>query len=286
MEKLLPDVLMDLWQSVGEQHFTGDQFYVEQQRLVDGYRQIWKDALIVEGRCDLKESILWELGCYTGCDDLHEIERQGREAMSAAKREWEDNVRVEDQRSVEQFYDETQTNLYELMWWHTIEEDTSPLAYVTALQFARNHGCHRLLDFGAGVGSGGILFARSGLEIALGDISSPLLQFSGWRFRLRGLPAQFLDLKQEVLPGETFDMITAMDVFEHLADPVATAERLWKSLKPGGFLFGRFGVELDEQQPQHIVRDFGPTFQRMEELGFVSIWEDKWLWGHQAYQKS
>jgi SAM-dependent methyltransferase len=286
MEKLLPDLLMDLWQTVDERHFTGYQFYIEEQRLIDAYRRIWGDALIVEGRRDLKESILWELGSYTGCSDLHEIERRAREATSTAKREWEDNVRVEDRRSVEQFYDETQINIYELMWWHALEEDASPLGYVTALQFARRNGCRRLLDFGAGVGSGGILFARNGLEVALADISSPMLHFSEWRCRLRRLSVQLLDLKVRALARETFDMISAMDVFEHLVDPASTVEALWKSLKPGGFLFGRFGDELDEQQPQHIVQDFGPTFRRMEELGFVPFWEDKWLWGHQAYRKS
>jgi SAM-dependent methyltransferase len=286
MQKLLPDVLMDLWQSVDEQHFTGEQFYVEEQRLVDGYRQIWKDALILEGRHDLKESLLWELGSYTGCDDLHEIERLGQEAMSTAKHEWEENVHAGDQHAIDQFYDKTQANLYELMWWHTLEEDVSPLAYVTALQFARNNGCRRLLDFGAGVGSGGVLFARNGLEVTLADISSLMLRFSEWRSSLRRLSVHFVDLKTCGLAAETFDMVTAMDVFEHLVDPTGTAERIWKSLRPGGILFGRFGAELDERQPQHIVRDFGPTFRRMEELGFVPIWEDKWLWGHQAYRKS
>jgi hypothetical protein len=31
--------------------------------------------------------------------------------------------------------------LYELMWWHTLNEDASPLAYVTALRFAQQREC-------------------------------------------------------------------------------------------------------------------------------------------------
>ncbi|HLH30623.1 MAG TPA: hypothetical protein VKY31_05435, partial [Terriglobia bacterium] len=80
--------------------------------------------------------------------------------------------------------------------------------------------------------------------------------------------------------------ITAMDVFEHLFDPVETAEMLWASLKPGGFLFGRFGVEEDEAKPQHIVKDFTPMFRRIEELGMREVWQDEWLWGHQVFQKA
>lgn len=62
-------------------------------------------------------------------------------------------------------------------------------------------------------------------------------------------------------------MILAMDVFEHLVDPVETVDHLWKALKPGGLLFARIHAENDPDRPQHIVTDFGPTFERMDELG-------------------
>ena len=78
----------------------------------------------------------------------------------------------------------------------------------------------------------------------------------------------------------------AMDVFEHLTDPVEVVENLWTALKPGGFLYARIAVESDEDRPQHIVRDFEPTFERMRALGFVEVWRDDWLWGHQVFQKS
>ncbi len=79
--------------------------------------------------------------------------------------------------------------------------------------------------------------------------------------------------------------MTAMDVFEHLVDPVETAERLWDALKPGGFLYARISAEYDADRPQHIVQDFGPTFEHMRALGFVEVWRDEWLWGHQVFQK-
>jgi SAM-dependent methyltransferase len=176
--------------------------------------------------------------------------------------------------------------IYELMWWHSLSEDDSPLAYVTALHFAQMHGCRTYLDFGAGVGSGGIVFARHGLDVTLADISSAMLSFSQWRFGLRDLSAQFIDLKVGGLPGNAYDMLAAMDVFEHLVDPVQTVDELWRSLKPGGYLFGRFHSEVDEDRPHHIVQDFEPTLKRLESLGFVEVWRDEWLWGHQVLQKS
>jgi 2-polyprenyl-3-methyl-5-hydroxy-6-metoxy-1,4-benzoquinol methylase len=38
-------------------------------------------------------------------------------------------------------------------------------------------------------------------------------------------------------------MITAMDVFEHLSDPLGTVDHIARALQSGGFLFGRFAVE-------------------------------------------
>jgi hypothetical protein len=68
-------------------------------------------------------------------------------------------------------------------------------------------------------------------------------------------------------------------------DPVEALNELHRSLKPGGYLFGRFAAEEDETHPQHIVHDFAPTFARLAELGFKEVWRDEWLWGHQVFQK-
>jgi 2-polyprenyl-3-methyl-5-hydroxy-6-metoxy-1,4-benzoquinol methylase len=121
--------------------------------------------------------------------------------------------------------------------------------------------------------------------VTLADISSALLGFSKWRLEQRALPASYLDLKTQGLPHQAYDFVTAMDVFEHLVDPVETVERLWNALKSGGFLYARIHAESDEDRPQHIVQDFGPTFERMRALGFVHVWQDEWLWGHQVFQK-
>ena len=94
-----------------------------------------------------------------------------------------------------------------------------------------------------------------------------------------------LDQKSSRLPAARYDMVTAMDVWEHLVDPVATVDEIADALVPGGFLFGRFAAEPDPKYPQHIVTDFEPTFKRLAERGFTEVWRDEWLWGHQAFQK-
>ena len=286
MEQLLPDQLQALWQAVDQQQLSVEAFTSEQERLLAAYRQTWEQALLLEEYKGLSESLLAELGAYMRCTDMAEIQRQCVQAVATLKGEWQAQVDPGDRQSIEQFYDASQATIYELMWWHTLCDDASPLAYITAWHFARQHGCRSYLDFGAGVGSGGILFARHGLEVTLADISSTLLGFSQWRLDRRRLPATYIDLKGCRLPSHAFDFVTAMDVFEHLVDPVETVERLWDTLKPGGFLYARISAESDADRPQHIVQDFGPTFARMQALGFVQVWQDEWLWGHQVFQKS
>jgi 2-polyprenyl-3-methyl-5-hydroxy-6-metoxy-1,4-benzoquinol methylase len=286
MEKLLPDQLQHLWQSVVAQELTAADFTSVQERLTDEYRGVWKQVLLLSGHQDLQNSVLTEIGRYEGCPDLAELQRRCQHAVAHVRQEWqEQRVNPNDRHSVERFYDASQAMLYELMWWHTLSEDVSPLAYVNALRFAEQRGCRHYLDFGSGVGSGAILFARHGFQVTLADISSRLLDFSRWRLEQRSLPAHYIDLNTSRLPSQAFDFVSAMDVFEHLIDPPGTVEHLSAALKPGGFLFARIAAEPDEDRPQHIVQDFQPTFERLRSLGFIEVWRDSWLWGHQVYQK-
>lgn len=282
---LLPDQLKALWQRVDQQEMTAAEFEREQERLLGTYRDLWQHALCLEPHHDLAASLVAELGRYMEVDAA-EIQRRCTQALATLKGEWQAKVVPGDPQTVEQYYDDSHTLLYELTWWHTLGEDLTPLAYVTALQFAQQSNCKSYLDFGAGVGSGGLLFAQQGFEVTLADISSPLLRFSQWRLAQRALPACCIDLKAAALPHQAFDIITAMDVFEHLVDPVTTLEQLWGALKPGGFLFARLAAEIDEDRPQHIVQDFEPTFVHLRTLGLVQVWQDEWLWGHQVFRKS
>jgi 2-polyprenyl-3-methyl-5-hydroxy-6-metoxy-1,4-benzoquinol methylase len=285
MDKLLADRLKALWEAVDEKRLTVEAFTAEQERLLAEYQKSWEQALRLDAYGNLRESILAELGMYFGCDDLTEIERRCANAVNSLKAEWERTVTPGDRKAIEEFYDQSQTTIYELMWWHSLTEDTSPLAYVMALQLARQRGCRRYLDFGSGVGSGGILFGQNGFDVMLADISSTLLGFCEWRFARRRLPARYVDLKSHRLPRGSVDFVTAMDVFEHLADPVGGVGELWEALEPGGLLYARIAAEPDEDRPQHIVQDFRPTLDRLATLGFVEIWQDAWLWGHRVFEK-
>ncbi len=284
-QPLLPQRLKVLWSEAGTDNQNKEACYARQQAAIGEYAGAWTDALRLPDHSSLTQSLCRELGDLTGCPDLAEVERRCRSAMHQMKKDWEETVREGDGNSVVKYYDSSSHYADELMWWHTLEEDTSPLAYVCALHLALQNGCTDALDFGAGVGAGALLFHRHGLNVTLADISSTLLDFSRRRLRARGVTATLLDLKTGGSPDGAYDFITAMDVFEHIAEPEKTVDVLAAALRPGGILFGRFSAEQDEDRPSHIALDFTPTFQRLKELGFEECWRDEWLWGHQAFRK-
>src|SRR5262249_22535880 len=184
-QALLPDRLKSLWASVQDQRISEDEFQTEQESSLKEHRDHWREALLLEGFQSLEESLMSELGGHLGSSDLAEVRRRCELSAGGAEQEWRERVHAADKESIEQFYEKSQRVLYELVWWHTLNEDESPLAYVVALHFANQHACRTVLDFGAGIGSGGILFARDGLAVTLADISSPLLHVCKWRFRQR-----------------------------------------------------------------------------------------------------
>lgn len=282
---LLPQRLAAAWDEVEHGRLNADDYEREKERLLAEYRQQWQRALMLPGREDLAASLAGELADYLGIP-ADQLARLGRESAERIEREWLEQVLPASPGSIESFYDRAEVHLHELTRWHSLAEDDSPLAYVVALRFAQAHHCHAYLDFGSGVGSAGILFARAGFSVSLADISSVLLDFSRWRLEARGIVVQHLDLKRQRLPAETFDIVTAMDVFEHLVDPVAAVDELWRTLRPGGLVFGRFAAMAEDPRAEHIVTDFEPVFRRFEQLGMAEVWEDAWLWGHQAFQKA
>jgi 2-polyprenyl-3-methyl-5-hydroxy-6-metoxy-1,4-benzoquinol methylase len=99
----------------------------------------------------------------------------------------------------------------------------------------------RILDFGCGLGGLPRLLRRRGWN-AVGFEDG----FAGDWMRQAGLPV--LD---ELPDDESFDVIFAIEVFEHLVDPVGVLHRLRKQLAPGGRLIITTGNMARARAPLH-----------------------------------
>jgi len=282
-----PSRVLALWREVEQGRTTREAFHAAETEVKDGYRRVWTNAIAGKPDGDLETAILSEIGALRGEPDLAKVRARCERSLEKLKEKWNDVVG--DSVAGEQvvaYYDSADDLIEELMWWHALRDDTSPLAYSVALEFAKANGCRDLLDFGSGVGASAVLFHGHVDSITLADVSSTLLDFCKGRLKRRGIPAEFVDLKSQELPRARFDLVTAMDVFEHLDDPITAIDNLDAALKPGGFILGRFAADAaDEDRPQHILHDFQPVFEHFAALGYEAAWQDEWFWGHQAFRK-
>jgi len=233
-------------------------------------RETWLSAVRLPGREDARESCLAELAEYTG-SPIDAVEERCRRAVDEQREQWEERERT-DEASLTEFYNGCEAYVYELLWWHALQQGDAPIWNARLVDIARRFGARSFLDFGAGVGTNAILLAREGLDVTCADVSAVLERCARWRLERRDLTAAFIDLKRESLPPETYDLISAVDVLEHVADPLQTLRELRAALRPGGVLvFDLIASKPDPERPFHLLRSKYPIRSTIRGLGFRRV---------------
>ena len=82
----------------------------------------------------------------------------------------------------------------------------------------------RLLDYGCGIGSDGLMLLEAGYSVEFADFDNPSVAFLRWRLERRGFDAPVHDLDEHVPDG--FDAAFAFDVIEHVPDPFAFLDEM------------------------------------------------------------
>lgn len=224
----------------------------------------WTAALLLSGKTNLEQSGLTELAAYFGLS-REEARRACETALADSRREWEATAR-RSPAEVLDFYDRTRSYIFEHVWWHA-HDASNNAGNVAVLDFALRQSGRRYLDFGSGVGSNAILFARHGFKVTLADVSRTMLDFACWRLERRGLAAEYIYLREQDLPDGRFDFITAVDVFEHLIEPGQELRRLSAALSVGGTLVFNYWVGTDPERPMHILPSADPIFRVLRRSG-------------------
>jgi SAM-dependent methyltransferase len=78
----------------------------------------------------------------------------------------------------------------------------------------------RILDYGCGIGSDGLLLLEAGYEVGFADFANPSTEYLRWRLEKRGLDAPIYDL-DSAPPEPGWDAAYSFDVIEHVDDPFA-----------------------------------------------------------------
>ena len=130
-------------------------------------------------------------------------------------------------------------------WWDK-ESEFRPLHEINPLRLGWINGLValkglRVLDVGCG---GGILadsMARAGADVLGIDLAHKALKVA----QLHALEAQtqgvdYREISAELLAAEqpnTFDVVTCMEMLEHVPDPAAVVKACASLVKPGGYVF-------------------------------------------------
>ena len=238
----------------------------------NNYKHQWEAAFLLPGERDLVSSAIRELGAYFPALPAQEIQDTFFQGQHLFAEHWHANaVNPRSEESLCEFYNSSNLEIFELMYYHHAMWDQGPLDYVCALELAKQLGCHSYLDYGSGVGSGAMVFANAGITTSLCDISSPLLEFAKWRFALRGLRATFVDLKT-ASPRSPVDLITCFEVLEHVRDPLGLLRKLNSYLRDDGLLIATAPFEKDDLRPMHIIHN-PRLIQKFRGQGFQHRWD-------------
>jgi len=129
-------------------------------------------------------------------------------------------------------------------WWDPLGEfrplhELNPLRLGWIDGLAKLAGKH-VLDVGCG---GGILseaMARLGATVTGIDLSEKPLRVARLHLRESGLAVDYLGISAEDLAGKnpgSYDVVTCMELLEHVPEPASTIAACAKLVKPGGRVF-------------------------------------------------
>lgn len=185
------------------------------------------------------------------------------------RQEWLNTITdARDEAALTRFYNQSDTELFELIEWHANDPIHYRTLIVRDLALQRPGRAH--LDYGSGIGNDALAFASAGFHVTLADISDLLLAFASWRCRRRGFDVKTIDLKKETPPADAFDSIICFDVLEHVLDPVKVIRLFHRTMRPNGLLVFHAPFADDPEHPMHVAHADVVT-PRMRSLGFQPI---------------
>jgi 2-polyprenyl-3-methyl-5-hydroxy-6-metoxy-1,4-benzoquinol methylase len=230
----------------------------------------WLDAVLLPGIRDPRESCLTELSEYSG-RSREEVLALCERSRDLLKDRWDERPR-DSAEAIDDFYRDADAYIYGLLWWHCLQKGPAVAWSARILELALERDVRSCLDFGGGIGSNALLFQRAGIDTTLAEISRPSLDFARSRAERRGLELRFIDLNCQSLDGRSFDLVTAIDVLEHVPDHLDTLERLTALVRPGGYLcFDLIAGRHDPDEPFHLMGSKYPIRSRIRGMGLAPV---------------
>jgi SAM-dependent methyltransferase len=243
---------------------------LRQQAYASTEMEWFRASLRLPEISDVRAAVLDDLSEYSGLPPEQCVERC-RNWEEWSVQEWSAADRS-DADGLADFYQTTQSWAFDLLWYSYLQAEgygypTSVIA-LRAVPGPGNGRAH--LDFGSGVGVTSQMFALAGYETTLADVSTTLLDFARFRFKRRDEPARFLDLNEDKLEVNRYDVITALDTLVHIPDLADAVTTLHRALRPGGLLITNFDVRIPSPENAWHLYDDDLDFRAlMHRAGFA-----------------
>ena len=149
-----------------------------------------------------------------------------------------------------QFYKEAIEYIYDLCWFNGVE--STVIQYNRIIDFCRRKHCHKILDFGAGVGTLVLLLNKVGIYTDYFDLSGVLSEFATYRFEKHKIENKVLLDDFDSL-SETYDLIITYDVLEHLSNPLLWVKKMKSKLNKNAYMFLVVPFAcVGEDHPMHL----------------------------------
>lgn len=137
-------------------------------------------------------------------------------------------------------------------WDHYFQEncETTRAKFVKGVEFLLASSVSlraRILDIGGGDG----MFAEMLIEAGYSHVS--VHEIPGASVKAENVETVFQDFDYQSIPDTSFDVVTMMDVFEHVPDPSLVVAACHRILKPGGILYFHTPVVTPMDRAMHVM---------------------------------
>lgn len=215
------------------------------------------------------DAVAEELSRYSGLPP-DEVRKIAKTSSKVTGQKWAEADRSTPE-GLNAFYQSVTNWVYGTLSYHArqAEGENIPLPVITAAALD-GVAPGEFLDFGAGVGTASLMFSGMGWHATAADVARPLLEFARWRFKEHHCDIPVIDLNEESLPENRFDVVAAFNTMAHVPNIAPTVENLWRCLKPGGLLI----FDIDTRKPSqkegwHLLASHYPYLRVMRRSGFT-----------------
>jgi 2-polyprenyl-3-methyl-5-hydroxy-6-metoxy-1,4-benzoquinol methylase len=129
----------------------------------------------------------------------------------------------------------------------------------------------RVLDVGCGHGGFVMLLRRAGFEASGLELSPWVVDFAQQTF---GVPVMRGPLEEQALSPGSFDILTMMDVLEHVAEPVVALSAAFEALADDGILVIQTPAAPPHMSWEAMVAADHPFLPLMRERGHLYLFRD------------